>query len=153
MTKEQWTELMNDTKLPWPVIIDDTLKQYFTDKVAEEVYDQILNTAWDRHLSLGHFKGEEFSIAQAASKVIDEADARTYVVLVEKKNGKSMEACMQGESTRLKAMFAAGIVDFIRELTKESGEDPEDCFLDFASTLISGCLAILSKDKGEDKDD
>ena len=26
MTKEQWTELMNDTNLPWPVIIDDTLK-------------------------------------------------------------------------------------------------------------------------------
>lgn len=155
MTSKQWTELMNDTKLPWPAIIDDTLKQVFTDKIAAEVFDQILNTAWDRHLSLGHFKGEDFSIAKAASEVIDEAEARTYVVLVEKKDGKSMEACMQGESTRLKAMFAAGIVDFIRSLAKESGEDPEDCFLDFISTLVTGCLAVLSKDKDkeEDKDD
>lgn len=155
MTKEQWTELMNDTKLPWPTIIDDVLKQAFTDSVREEVFDQILEAAWDRHLSMGNFKGEDFSIAKAASEVIDEAEARTYVVLVEKKNGKSMEAYMHGESTRLKAMFAAGIVDFIRSLAKESGEDPEDCFLDFASTLVTGCLAVLSKDKDkeEDKDD
>lgn len=152
MTKEQWTELMNDTKLPWPVIIDDTLKQYFTDKVADEVFNQILDAAWDRHLSLGHFKGEDFSIAKAASEAIDEAGARTYVVLVEKKDGASMEACMQGESTRLKAMFAAGIVDFIRELSKESGEDPAECFLDFASTLITGCLAVLSKDKDKEEE-
>ena len=152
MTDKQWTELMNDTKLPWPTIIDDTLKQVFTDKIAEEVFNQILETAWDRHLSLGHFKGEDFSIAQAASEVIDEAEARTYVVLVEKKNGKSMEACVQGESTRLKAMFAAGIVDFIRELTKESGENPTECFLDFASTLISGCLAVLNKDKDKEEE-
>lgn len=150
MTKEQWTELMNDNKLPWPTIIDDTLKQVFTDKIAEEVFNQILDAAWDRHLSLGHFKGEDFSIAKAASEVIDEAKAKTYVVLVEKKNGESMEACMQGESTRLKAMFAAGIVDFIRELTKESGEDPTECFMDFASTLFTGCLAVLSKDKEDE---
>lgn len=151
MTKEQWTELMNDNKLPWPTIIDDTLKQVFTDKIAEEVFNQILDAAWDRHLSLGHFKGEDFSIAKAASEVIDEAKAKTYVVLVENKDSKSMEACMQGESTRLKAMFAAGIVDFIRELTKESGEDPTECFMDFASTLFTGCLVVLSKDK--DKED
>jgi len=97
-----------------------------------------------------HFKGKDFSIAKAASEVIDETGARTYVVLVEKKDGTSMEACMQGESTRLKAMFAAGIVDFIRELAKESGEDPEDGFFDFISTLIPGCLAVLGKDKGKE---
>ena len=152
MTKEQWTELMNDNKLPWPTIIDDTLKQVFTDKIAEEVFDQILNTAWDRHLSLGHFKEEEFLPAKAASDVIDEAGAHTYVVLVEKKDGKSMESCMQGKSTSLRAMFAAGIVDFIRELAKESGEDPAECFIDFISTLVTGCLAVLSKDKDKEEE-
>jgi hypothetical protein len=153
MTKEQWTELMNDTKLPWPTIIDDTLKQVFTDKIAKEVFHQILDAAWDRHLSLGHSKGEEFFPAKAASEVIDEAEADNYIVLVEKKDGKGMETAMKGKPVNLKALFAGGITNFIESLAKETGEDPEDCFLDFASTLFTGCMIVLGKHKGEDKDD
>ena len=151
MTKEQWTELMNDTKLPWPTIIDDTLKQVFTDKIAKEVYHQILDAAWDRHRSLGHFKGEESFPAKAASEVIDESGADNYIVLVEKKDGKGMEAAMKGKPVNLKALFAGGITNFIESLAKESGEDPTECFMDFASTLFTGCLVVLSKDK--DKED
>jgi hypothetical protein len=153
MTKEQWTELMNDTKLPWPTIIDDTLKQIFIKETAEELFDRVLEAAWDRHLSLGHFKGEDFSIAQAASEVIDEAGTDNYIVLAEKKDGKGMETAMKGKPVNLKALFAGGITNFIESLAKETGEDPEDCFLDFASTLFTGCMIVLGKHKGEDKDD
>lgn len=151
MTKE--IELMNDTKLPWPTIIDGVLKQVFTDSVREEVFNQIIEAAWDRHLSLRHSKGEEFFPAKAASEVIDEAGIDSYIVLVEKKDREGMEAVIKGKTVSLKALFAGGITNFAESLAKESGEDPEDCFLDFASTLFTGCMIVLGKHKGENKND
>ena len=123
MTKEQWTELMNDTKLPWPVIIDDTLKQYFTDKVADEVFDQILDAAWDHHLSLGRSsKNEKKPGRMEAIEILDDAsDVKSYVLITCDEN-RAADMRLAGTGKEIMALLVSGSAQFIHN----AGNDAPD---------------------------
>lgn len=151
MTKEQWTELMNDTNLPWPVIIDDTLKQYFTDKVADEVFDQILNEAWYRHLSLKHAAEDKKKPGRKeAIEILDDAsDTKAYVLVTCDKN-RGADMHIKGTGKEIMALLVSASAQFIHS----SGDDAPDHLKAgvvrmFGSEFIS-CLKSVLEDDDDD---
>lgn len=150
MTKEQWTELMNDTKLPWPTIIDDTLKQVFTDKVADEVFDQILDAAWDHHLSLGRSsKNEKKPGRREAIEILDNAsDVKSYVLIsCDKDNGADMH--LTGTGKEIMALMVSGAAQFIHS----SGEDAPELLKPHVVKVFKAQFLQLLNSVLEDDDD
>ena len=149
MTKEQWTELMNDTKLPWPVIIDDTLKQYFTDKVADEVFDQILDAAWDRHLSLRHGNEKKPGRKEAIEILDGDPNVDAYTLISCDKNGGA-DMHLNGTGKEIMALLVSGSAQFIHN----AGADAPDHLKAgvvrmFGSEFIS-CLKSVLEDNDND---
>lgn len=148
MTKEQWTELMNDTNLPWPVIIDDTLKQYFTDKVADEVFDKILDAAWDRHLSLPHAaKDKKKPGRKEAIEILDNDPNVNAYVLVSHDNNGGADMHLNGTGKEIMALLVSASAQFIHN----AGSDAPDRLKSgvvrmFGSEFISCLKSVLEDD-------
>lgn len=148
MTKEQWTELMNDTNLPWPVIIDDTLKQYFTDKVADEVFDQILNEAWYRHLSLKHTAGETKTPCRedAVEILKNDPDVKAHVLITV---GDDYNAILNlnGTGKQLMTLLISGAAQFIQNSGNDAPEKYKSRVIKlFKEEFIEALNAVLEDD-------
>ena len=148
MTKEQWTELMNDTKLPWPVIIDDTLKQYFTDKVADEVFDQILNEAWYRHLSLKHAAGETKTPCRedAVEILKNDPDVKAHVLITV---GDDFNAILNlnGTGKQIMCLLVSGAAQFIQNSGNDAPEKYKSRVIKlFKEEFIEALNAVLEDD-------
>ena len=148
MTKEQWTELMNDTKLPWPVIIDDTLKQYFTDKVADEVFDQILNEAWYRHLSLKHAAGETKNPCRedAVEILKNDPDVKAHVLITV---GDDYNAILNlnGTGKQIMTLLISGAAQFIQNSGNDAPEKYQSRVIKlFKEEFIEALNAVLEDD-------
>ena len=148
MTKEQWTELMNDTKLPWPVIIDDTLKQYFTDNVAKEVYHQILNDAWYRHLSLKHAAGETKNPCRedAVEILKNDPDVKAHVLITV---GDDYNAILNlnGTGKQLMTLLISGAAQFIQNSGNDAPEKYKSRVIKlFKEEFIEALNAVLEDD-------
>ena len=156
MTKEQWTELMNDTKLPWPVIIDDTLKQYFTDKVADEVFDQILDAAWYRHLALGHSsKNEKKPDRDDAVEILkNDPDVKAHVLIT---LGDDCNAMLNvaGTGKQLLCLLVSGAAQFIQNAGDDVPKKYKSRIISrFKDEFIEALNAVLEDDAIlEDNDD
>ena len=148
MTKEQWTELMNDTKLPWPTIIDDTLKQVFTDKIAKEVFDQILNEAWYRHLSLKHAEEKKPGRREAVEILDNASDVKSYVLIsCDKDNGADMH--LTGTGKEIMALMVSGAAQFIHS----AGEDAPELLKPHVVKVFKAQFLQLLNSVLEDDDD
>lgn len=148
MTKEQWTELMNDTNLPWPVIIDDTLKQYFTDKVADEVFDQILNEAWYRHLSLKHAAGETKNPCRedAVEILKNDPDVKAHVLITV---GDDYNAILNlnGTGKQIMCLLVSGAAQFIQNSGNDAPEKYKSRVIKlFKEEFIEALNAVLEDD-------
>lgn len=148
MTKEQWTELMNDTNLPWPVIIDDTLKQYFTDKVADEVFDQILDDAWYRHLSLKHAAGETKNPCRedAVEILKNDPDVKAHVLITV---GDDYNAILNlnGTGKQLMTLLISGAAQFIQNSGNDAPEKYKSRVIKlFKEEFIEALNAVLEDD-------
>lgn len=145
MTKEQWTELMNDTKLPWPTIIDDTLKQVFTDKIAKEVFDQILNEAWYRHLSLKHAE-EKKPGRQEAIEILDDApDVKSYVLITCDEN-RGADMHLTGTGKEIMALLVSGSAQFIRHAGDDAPDRMKAGVVRMFKTDFINCLKTVLED-------
>ena len=148
MTKEQWTELINDTKLPWPVIVDDTLKQYFTDNVAKEVYHQILDDAWYRHLSLKHAAGETKNpCREDAVEILKNApDVKAHVLITV---GDDYNAILNlnGTGKQLMTLLISGAAQFIQNSGNDAPEKYKSRVIKlFKEEFIEALNAVLEDD-------
>ena len=148
MTKEQWTELMNDTKLPWPVIVDDTLKQYFTDNVAKEVYHQILDDAWYRHLSLKHAAGETKNPRRedAVEILKNDPDVKAHVLITV---GDDYNAILNlnGTGKQLMTLLISGAAQFIQNSGNDAPEKYKSRVIKlFKEEFIEALNAVLEDD-------
>ena len=157
MTKEQWTELMNDTKLPWPVIVDDTLKQYFTDNVAKEVYHQILDDAWYRHLSLKHAAGETKNPCRedAVEILKNNPDVKAHVLIT---LGDDCNAMLNvaGTGKQLLCLLVSGAAQFIQNAGDDVPKKYKSRIISrFKDEFIEALNAVLEDDAilGDDDDD
>ena len=150
MTKEQWTELMNDTKLPWPVIIDDTLKQVFTDKIADEVFDQILDAAWDRHLALGHSsKNKKKPGRQEAVEILkDASDVEAYALITCDKNGAA-DMSLTGTGKEIMALLVSGSAQFIRNAGNDAPDRMKAGVVRMFKADFINCLKTVLEDDND----
>ena len=151
MTKEQWTDLMNDTKLPWPVIIDDTLKQYFTEKVANEVFDQILDAAWDRHLSLGHSsKNKKNPCREDAVEILkNDPDVKAHVLITV---GDDFDATLNlnGTGKQIMCLLVSGAAQFIHNSGNDAPEKYKSRVISlFKEEFIEALNAVLEDDDND----
>lgn len=148
MTKEQWTELMNDTNLPWPVIIDDTLKQYFTDNVAKEVYHQILDDAWYRHLSLKHAAGETKNPCRedAVEILKNDPDVKAHVLITVGDNYNAI-LNLNGTGKQIMTLLISGAAQFIQNSGNDAPEKYKSRVIKlFKEEFIEALNAVLEDD-------
>ena len=145
MTKEQWTELMNDTKLPWPVIIDDTLKQYFTDKIAKEVFDQILENAWDHHSSTKHGDEKKPGRMEAIEILDDASDVKSYVLITCNEDGAA-DMRLTGTGKEIMALLISGSAQFIRNSGNDAPDRMKAGVMRMFKTDFINCLKVVLED-------
>lgn len=151
MTKEQWTELMNDTELPWPVIIDDVLKQVFTDNVADEVFDQIFDAAWDRHLSLGHSsKNEKKPGRKEAIEILDnDPNVTAYALISCDKNGGA-DMHLNGTGKEIMALLVSGSAQFIHSAGNDAPDPLKAGVVRMFKAEFISCLKSVLEDDDDD---
>ena len=148
MTNKQWTELMNDTNLPWPVIIDDTLKQYFTDKVADEVFDQILDAAWDHHLSLRHGDEKKPGRMEAIEILDDASDVKSYVLITCDENGAA-DMRLTGTGKEIMALLISGSAQFIRNAGNDAPDRMKAGVVRMFKADFINCLKTVLEDDND----
>lgn len=147
MTKQQQCKVLErDHAVPWLDIIEHELHTTLADKLADQVFGDIVDCAWNFHNTVPEELRQKKPGRQEAIEILDDAsDVKSYVLITCDEN-RGADMHLTGTGKEIMALLVSGSAQFIRHAGDDAPDRMKAGVVRMFKTDFINCLKTVLED-------